>query len=124
MKAVSRWLASLALGISQAHAGEPIPEAALPKPLKADYLIYSGDLGDARAPTKTERKMYVVVAGQPAKEIFDSMYPDSKQTCSSEKGERMRIKQNVWCMFAPSSGYQCFFGFDLRTGKSIAGGIC
>jgi hypothetical protein len=33
-------------------------------------------------------------------------------------------KGPVRCMFAPSSGYQCFFGRELRTGKSIAGGIC
>lgn len=111
------------LGLGTARANETLPAAA-PKPLKAEYVIYSGDLDDVHAPTKTERKMYVVVTGQPAKEIFDSLYPDARRACSSERGERMRIKGNVWCMFAPGSGYQCFFGFDLRTGKSIAGGIC
>ena len=124
MKTVFVWLAALMLAPGLAHADAPLPEAAPPKPLKAEYVIYSGDLGDTRAPTKTERKMYVTVTGQPAKDIFDSMYPDAKSTCSSEPGERMRVKGNVWCMYAPSSGFQCFFGFDLRTGASIAGGIC
>jgi hypothetical protein len=123
MKAAPAVLATLLI-LSGTQAHEMLPEAARPKPLKAEYGIYSGELGDARVPTKTERKMYVAVSGQPAKEIFDSLYPDAKQTCSSEPGERLRSKGPVWCMFAPSSGYQCFFGLNLRTGASIAGGIC
>ena len=124
MKPACFALACLMLVLGGVHAQETLPEAAPPKSLKADYVIYSGELGDARMPTKTERKMYVAVSGQPAKEIFESLYPDAKQTCSSEKGERMRSKGTVWCMYAPSSGYQCFFGLNLRTGESIAGGIC
>lgn len=124
MKAASFVIATTLLLPSVAHAHDTLPEAAPPKPLKADYVIYSGELGDARVPTKIERKMYVAVSGQPAKEIFESLYPDAKKTCSTEQGERMRSKGNVWCMYAPSSGYQCFFGLNLRTGESIAGGIC
>jgi lysine/ornithine N-monooxygenase len=94
------------------------------KPLKAEYTIYSGDLGDEQPPTQNERKLAVEVSGQGAKEIFDSIYPDSKVTCSDEKGERLRSKGNVSCSYTPRDGYRCFFGFNLRTGKSIAGGSC
>jgi hypothetical protein len=31
---------------------------------------------------------------------------------------------NVSCGYRSSDGYQCGFGFDLRSGKSIGGLIC
>lgn len=94
------------------------------KPLKAEYTIYSGGLGDEQAPTKDERKLSIEISGQGAKEIFDSLYPDAKVTCSGEAGERLRRKGHVWCSFSPVNGYRCFIGFNLRTGESIAGGSC
>jgi len=94
------------------------------KPLKAEYTIYSGGLGDEQAPTKDERKLAIEISGQGAKEIFDSLYPDTKVTCSGEKGERLRRKGHMWCSFSSVSGYRCFIGFNLRTGESIAGGSC
>jgi len=94
------------------------------KPLKAEYTIYSGGLGDEQAPTKDERKLAIEISGQGAKEIFDSLYPDTKVTCSGEMGERLRRKGHVWCSFSPANGYKCFIGFNLRTGESIAGGSC
>ena len=94
------------------------------KPLKAEYTIYSGGLGDEQAPTKGERKLSIEISGQGAKEIFDSLYPDAKVSCSGEPGERLRRKGHVWCSFAPANGYRCFIGFNLRTGDSIAGGSC
>lgn len=87
------------------------------------YTIYSGELGDQQAPTRTETKVSFIVDGQPAKELFDAMHPDDKETCGAE-GTRARTKGNVWCTYHPGRGYKCYFGFDLRTGKSIGGGIC
>jgi hypothetical protein len=108
-----------------ARAQEKPVYPAPAKPLKAEYTIYSGGLGDEQAPTKTERKLAVEITGQGAKDIFDSLYPDAKGvSCSSEKGERLRRKGHVWCAYSPAGGYRCFLGFDLRTGESIAGGSC
>jgi len=106
------------------HAQEKPVYPAPAKPLKAEYTIYSGALGDEQAPTKDERKLAIEISGQGAKEIFDSLYPDAKVTCSGEAGERLRRKGHVWCAFSPARGYKCFIGFDLRTGDSIAGGSC
>jgi hypothetical protein len=106
------------------HAQEKPVYPASAKPLKAEYTIYSGGLGDEQAPTKDERKLAIEISGQGAKEIFDSLYPDTKVSCSGEKGERLRRKGHVWCSFLPASGYRCFIGFNLRTGDSIAGGTC
>lgn len=77
------WMALLA-GAAQA---EPV-EADAPKQLKADYVIYSGDLGEQLAPTATDRKISIHVTGQSAKDIFTSIGPDIKVECSTEKGER------------------------------------
>jgi hypothetical protein len=106
------------------HAQEKPVYPAPAKPLKAEYTIYSGGLGDEQAPTKDERKLAIEISGQGAKEIFDSLYPDAKVTCSGEEGERLRRKGHVWCSFSPANGYRCFIGFNLRTGESISGGSC
>jgi hypothetical protein len=107
-----------------AYAAEQSNSPAPYRPAKAEYTIYSGDLGDQQAPTREERKLSFIIEGKPAKDIFESMHPDDKQTCSGEKGARSRTKGNVWCTYHPADGYTCYFGFDLRTGKSIAGGTC
>lgn len=111
-------LPSLAYAAEQAH--RPAPYRAF----RGEYTIYSGDLDDQQVPTKDDRKLSFIVEGPAAKEIFGAMPHDDKQTCSTEKGARSRTKDNVWCAFDPGAGYTCYFGFDLRTGKSIAGGIC
>jgi len=116
-------VAALALPIGSRAQEKPVFPAPA-KSLKAEYTIYSGGLGDEQAPTKNERKLAIEISGQGAKEIFDSLYPDAKVTCSGEPGERLRRKGHVWCSFTPANGYRCFIGFDLRTGESIAGGSC
>ena len=110
---------------ADAGAQEKPAYPAPAKPLKAEYTIYSGGLGDEQAPTSTDRKLAIEITGQGAKDIFDSLYPDAKGvSCSDEKGERLRRKGHVWCAYSPSGGYRCFIGFDLRSGESIAGGSC
>lgn len=98
----------------------PVPA----KPLKAQYNIYSGELHNAQPPTRTERKLAIEISGQAAKDIFASLYPDAKVTCSGEPGERLRAKGELWCSFSPSSGYRCWLGYDLRAGKVIGGASC
>ncbi|MCS0810382.1 hypothetical protein NX774_20860 [Massilia agilis] len=95
------------------------------KNLNASYLIYSGEPGERAAPTKSDRKIAIAVTGEPAREIFESLYPDEKDvTCTTERGERLRRKGDVWCSFRPSDGYKCFMGFNLRNGESHSGASC
>ena len=95
-----------------------------PKPFKAEYTIYSGELGEERPATRADRKLAVEVTGQAAKDIFESMYPDAGVACSDVKGERLRSKKNLWCSYRPNDGYRCYLGFNLRTGDSITGASC
>ena len=91
------------------------------KPLKASYTIYSGALAEREAPTVKERMMTIAIDGAPAKEVFDSIAPDSHPTCSQEKGERERRKKGVTCTYrseGTSKRYRCWIGLNLRTGDS------
>jgi hypothetical protein len=121
-KAIVATLALISLAVAKAEEKAPPPVET--KLLKAEYTIYAGELGEQQAPTRSERKLSIEVTGLAAKEIFDSIYPDAKVTCSEEKGERLRRKKNLWCIYQPDDGYRCFLGFDLRTGDSIPGGSC
>ena len=115
------------IGVSallSAYASEQVHRPAPYRSLKGEYTIYSGDLDDQQAPTADDRKLSFIIEGQPAKDIFNAMPPGEKATCDGNKGSRSRRKGNVWCTFNPGDGYTCYFGFDLKTGKSIAGGIC
>jgi hypothetical protein len=123
MKKILAILGAITL-LSLTCAAEQAQWPAPYRPFKGEYAMYSGELGDQQAPTRSDRKLSFVVEGPAAKEIFSAMPPDDKNTCSTEKGARSRSKENVWCTFNPSDGYTCYFGFDLRTGKSIGGGIC
>ena len=93
------------------------------KQFKGAYLIYSNTLGEQQPPTPHDRKISFVVTGAVARDMFDSMAPDSKERCSLEKGYRQRDKENVSCL-RDHDGYRCHFGFNLRSGKSIDGSMC
>lgn len=88
------------------------------------YKIFSGEtVAYGEAPTAKDRKLSIVVKGQAAKEIFDSIGPDARDMCSSEKGARERNRGGVQCMYtandanALSNGYRCWIGVDLITGQ-------
>lgn len=97
---------------------QPLPESR--------YKIFSGDtVADGEAPTAKDRKLSIVVKGKSAKEIFDSIGPDARETCSSEQGDRERTKGGVQCMYTakdahlPGNGYRCWIGVDLIDGRGI-----
>jgi hypothetical protein len=88
-------LLSLAYASDQPHWPAPY------RPLKGEYTIYSGDLDDQQKPTGNDRKLSFIIAGPPAKDTFNAMPPDDKNTCNGEKGARSRRKGHVWCTFNP-----------------------
>ena len=120
------FLASCFVALSVAYASDGGPGwSERYKPLQATYLLYSGEPGERAAPTATDRKIAIIVRGSPAKEIFDSLYPDAKDvTCTTEPGERLRRKGDIWCSYRPSNGYRCFLGYNLRNGQADSGASC
>jgi hypothetical protein len=119
-------LLACACVLSAAHAGDDATGwYEKYKPLKGTYLIYSGEPDERSAPSRTDRKIAIIIEGESAKDIFDSLYPDVKGvTCTTERGERLRRKGDVWCSYRPSDGYRCFMGFNLRNGQPNSGASC
>lgn len=109
-------LASLAVAADTLGAWQPLQEGR--------YKIFSGEtVAYGEAPTTKDRKLSIVVKGQAAKEIFDSIGPDARDICSSGKGDRERNRGGVQCMYtakdasSPGEGYRCWIGVDLITGQ-------
>ncbi|MFN3439280.1 MAG: hypothetical protein ACK41V_16395 [Acidovorax sp.] len=94
------------------------------KPINAQMAIYSGGLGDPSMPTAQEAKVSFYVQGKAARDLFDHMGPDVKNECSSDPKARARVKGHLQCFVYAKSDYSCYFGFDLKNGKGIAGSIC
>lgn len=94
---------------------------------KVSYLTYSNELDEKQPPTRTDRKMAFMVEGLMAKDMFESIGPDLKETCGASPRLRIREKGDVECTYdkdTPSAPYACRFGLNLATGKSIPGSTC
>jgi hypothetical protein len=102
------------------------PEAwdGRPKPLKGDYQVYGGELGDMVPPTKKDQKVAFLFKGPLAKGLFDQIGPDTKTPCSGAEDYRERNKGDLSCTYTKKEGYSCYFGLDVPTGKSTNGSIC
>lgn len=108
-----------------AHAADPISDpSGLWKSFPAIYKIHSGAVADRTSATATDRVLTVNIDGQAAKEIFDSIGPDSRDTCSGERGDRERARKGILCTYAAKltnpkdNHYRCWIGVDLRTGDT------
>jgi hypothetical protein len=117
-------VAALAL-YSLTHAAEK-PETGHggQKPLKGDYWIYGGELGDTVPPTKKDRKVAFTLKGPLAKDLFDQIGPDKKDTCGAAPDHRIRDRGDLSCVWDRREGYSCYFGLNVPTGKSTYGAIC
>lgn len=122
MKKTMVVLALLACGMTLA-AEQPAWRFAF-QPFSGRYSIYGGGLADPTEPSKDSRNIAFSVNGQVAKQMFDAMGPDLKDTCGTEDGTRMRQRAELACSYSPQAGYQCTFGFDLANGRSIGGSVC
>jgi hypothetical protein len=94
-------------------------------PLQAEYKIHSGGTAYSELPTKADSAFTVAFKGEAAKQLFDQIGPDVKDSCSvSEKGDRERRKKGALCLYetrldSPTdSHYRCWIGIDLRTGEA------
>jgi hypothetical protein len=110
---------------SLAQAAEK-PEAwdGRPKPLKGDYQVYGGELGDMVPPTKKDQKVAFLFKGSLAKGLFDQIGPDAKTPCSGAEDYRERNRGDLSCTYTKREGYSCYFGIDVPTGKSTSGSTC
>jgi hypothetical protein len=96
------------------------------KPLKGDYQIYGGTLGEMRPPTAKDEKVAFMFTGPLAKHLFNQIGPDVKKddSCSSASDYRERRRGDLHCTFTKDEGFSCYFGLDVVTGKGTYGSIC
>lgn len=97
-----------------------------PQPLNGHYHVYGGTLSEKLPPTPKDRKVAFVFKGPLAKDLFNQIGPDVKteDACSSAANYRERRRGDVDCVYTKDSGYSCYFGIDVPTGKSTYGAIC
>jgi hypothetical protein len=117
-------VSALAL-LSLSHAADKKEEGRyLAKPLKGDYYVYGGSIWDSNPPTQKDRKLSLMFTGPLAKDLFDHVGPDAKVSCSDASGYRERNRGDLSCTWTKDDGYSCYFGLDVRTGKSTSGVTC
>ena len=125
MKAYVVWIFSALTLLPHAQGVEKKDEGRyLAKPLKGDYYVYGGSIGDSTVPTKTDRKLSLMLTGPLAKELFDEIGPDAKDSCSAGSDYRERSRGDLTCTRTNDHGYSCYLGLDVPTGKSIRGSTC
>ena len=109
-----------------AHAADPKEAAGRyqAKPLKGDYYVYGGELGDSVQSTAKDRKVSMMFTGPLAKELFDHIGPDKKDACGAGPDQRERDRGDLSCIWRKGDGYSCYFGLNVPTGKSTYGSIC
>ncbi len=120
------FIVALAL-LSLAQAAEKREEERYgPKPLNGNYQVYGGTLSEKLPPTPKDRKVAFMFKGQLAEDLFNQIGPDVKKddACSSAVDYRERRRGDVDCVYTKDSGYSCYFGLDVPTGKSTYGSIC
>ncbi|MFN4119071.1 hypothetical protein [Acidovorax sp.] len=94
------------------------------RPINGQMALYAGGLGDPTAPNAEDAKVSFHLQGKSARDLFDRMGPDVKSECINDPKTRVRTKDRLECIRYSATDYSCYFGFDLKTGKSIGGSIC
>lgn len=97
-----------------------------PERLSGYYSLYSGALGDEVLwPSKKDAKVRFTVSGRAAARMFDYMGSGATQKESCEESEVTRARDELMCTRDKSTQKtECYFGFDLHSGKSIGGVTC
>jgi len=123
MKTILRVLLVVSAVVPEAFASdwEFVYQAA-----NVSYSTYGNSLGDPTSPSSSDKKIAFVVKGKAAREMFEAIGPDQKDSCQPEPGVRFRSKdeEKIICTKSIKGIYACYFGFDLKSGKSIGGSIC
>jgi len=117
-------VAALVLHSPTRAADKPEPQSFSQMPLRGDYLIYGGELGDTVPPTKNDRKVAFAFKEPLAKDLFNQIGPDRKDVCGAAPDQRRRERGDLSCTWDRRDGYICYFGLDVPTGKSMYGSIC
>lgn len=108
-----------------AHAAEQSEAGRyMATPLKGDYYIYGGTIGDKTAPTQKDRKVSVMLVGELARDLFEHIGPDAKSACNAGPDYRERQRGDLTCSWTKADGHSCYVGINANTGRSMRGSTC
>lgn len=96
------------------------------KELSGTYGYYGGTLGDMHTPGNHDENMAFQVTGEAAQRMFDAIGPDlgQEESCLDDPADRMRSRRNLVCVKSANGQHACYFGLDLKTGKTLPGISC
>jgi hypothetical protein len=86
-----------------------------------EFLIYGGGAGDIAPVTKTDAKIHMTVDGPLAVRLFRELGPASRQKECIPESTELRRRGDLACSRDNGEAPSCYFGFDLRSGKSTGG---
>ncbi|WP_082547726.1 hypothetical protein [Massilia sp. Root335] len=121
------WLlfgATTVAALAYAHAADPSSDPyGLWKTLQgAMYKIHSGSVADRAPPTAKDRMLTLLIDGQGAKDVFESIGPDVQPVCSGVDKDRDRRRKGIYCTYSAEDArtkegpYRCWIGVNLLTG--------
>ena len=110
----------LALAASLAAGADYLGEL----PLTGKYYLYSGEPGDAAAPTAKDAKIAFEITGGAARQMFDRLGRKAEIRECAPEGEHIRMRGDLNCSKDATNKYLCQFGLDLRSGKSTSSTTC
>ena len=106
-------------------SGPAVSQGASRGKFSGEYYFYSGIPGETGLPTKNDAKVGMSIAGPLASRMFQYLGSGATQSNSCVDEEETRIRDELMCTRNRGTGKaECFFGFDLRSGKSALGTIC
>ena len=119
-------LFACAIAVIPAAGEQSRAETAEPRPLTGNYQVYGGSLADMLPPTSSDRQLAFRFDGQTAQDLFSYIGPDVKKdkACTDDPEYRERRRGHLHCVYWRKTGYRCFLGLDLKTGKSDYGSTC
>lgn len=89
-----------------------------------EYFFYSGTLDDVSQPTAKDAKVGMWVSGPVAAQMFRHLGRTSKISFCGDEKKETRSREELICSRDNTGNARCYFGFDLRSGKSIGAIIC
>ena len=94
--------------------------------MEAQYLLYSGAIGDPMPVEQHNAKLALAITGEAAEEIFQQIGPDLKDECDAGNESRFRTNDNVSvaCQYHLQDGYLCYLGIDLVKGMPVNASVC
>lgn len=123
LKPIKVFLLAFAVAVT-CWPGTATPQDGSEGKFSGEFLFYGGTLDDRTPPTRRDTKLSIEVSGPFAAQLFRRMAGGPQQDNCGDNQE-WKARDELVCIRDRTTGkVDCYFGFDMRSGKSIGGVIC